>query len=734
MTSGNENPRSDEDIDQYRRRLLSALGAAGATGLAGCGGGDGTATPGDGGSDGGDGGSDGGDGGSDGSDGGSDGGDGGSDGGDGESTETEGDVEQFPDRRYVTFETELESDRLRFNKYYHRTQMPRFAYPFMYAKKAIMDQETADRIPHVVTDWEIVDDTEITFQFRDDTAWAVGNPDDPNDINGTPVKPSDWGYSLRIARWNGLSPDEIREENPNGEPLSAFNAITSVEFDDEAGTLTAYSEPGWFDLFSESAQLSAFNLSHPNNQSIGESLSTMAQDMKPIHDQVQELEWSQPEGTPDTSNPSTRTELIQAETDRLRQRGEDEIQDPQNIPCSGPFVLVDVREDQVILEKNPEYWLSDQVNWGTVQVNIIPNSQAQTQALTNGVLDGVNGRVLRPNPSTIDNLPEKYRRVNHTGGRQYGLTMNAQSNEYLGDPRVRQAFNFAINKPQIAEIRNRYANEKVPYPAGLLNPTQRGYVADAGLVDSFIRYDQDMDRGSALMEEAGFSQENGTWITPDGDPFELTLLTGGESVQVESTVIAMLNEFGVNLSLQRVDSTVADQRMGDGDFDLAMYSWFGTHEGMWFRMVQQSDRRHRFGSPWSDEFVQEFADSYDNVENVEYDWTMNLEGATPEQQKEFTIEAPPVGEPDGELQEYPVWFYDTQLGQNLDEETRAEYQQALCWVFNYYLPIAPFVQSFEMAFHGTNNWSVPEDRSEWQMNLPVFQLVQQGKIQATSGN
>ncbi|MFC7196387.1 ABC transporter substrate-binding protein [Halosimplex aquaticum] len=497
------------------------------------------------------------------------------------------------------------------------------------------------------------------------------------------------------------------------------------------------SEPGWFDIFSETAQIDMLSLSHPNNQSLGESLATMAQDIKPIHDKAKKLEWAQPEGTAtaNSGDPSYRTGLIQGELDKLRQRGEGEIQKPKNIPCSGPFVLQEVREDQVILKKNPEYFLSDQINWNTVQVNIIPNQQSQVQALQNSILDGVNGRVLKPNPSTIDNMPEEFRRVNHTGGGQYGLSMNAQANEYLGDPLVRQAFNFAINKKQIAQVRNRYSNEKLPYPAGLLDPVQRSYVKDAGMVGAFTRYDQNKSKGAALMKEAGFTKENGSWITPDGDPFELTLLTGGSTVQVESTVIAFLNDFGVNVSLQKVDSTVADQRKGDGDFELTMYEWpFASTAGMWFRMVQQSDRRHRFGSLWSDEYVKKFANKYDNVQNKEYDWTMNLEGATPEQQKEFTLKAPPVGKPDGELKEYPVWFYDTQLGQNLDEETRAKYQRRLCWVFNYQLPIAPFVQSFEMAFQDTANWTAPEDESEWQMNLPVFQLIQQGKIQATSGN
>jgi peptide/nickel transport system substrate-binding protein len=253
-------------------------------------------------------------------------------------------------------------------------------------------------------------------------------------------------------------------------------------------------------------------------------------------------------------------------------------------------------------------------------------------------------------------------------------------------------------------------------------------------MDSFTRYDNNMEEANARMEEAGFSKDGTTWVDSEGEPIELTLLTGSSTVQVESTVIAFLNQFGINTSLQKVDSTVADQRMGDGDFELSMYGWFASHAGLWFRAVQQSDRRHRFGSWWSDEFVEEFANQYDNVENVEYDWTNNLEGATPEQQKEFTLPAPPVGEPDGELQEYPVWFYDTQLGQNLDEETRRQYQTRLCWVFNYYLPIAPFVQSFEMAFQDTANWSAPEDSSQWQKNLPLFQLIQQGQIQATSGN
>ncbi|MFC7196388.1 hypothetical protein ACFQL4_20010 [Halosimplex aquaticum] len=127
-------------------------------------------------------------------------------------------MEQFPDRNYVTFEGELSSDRLRFNKYYHRSQMPRFVYPFMYAKKTMMHQETAERIPHIVKNWEIVDETEIKVQFRDDSAWAVANPDDPNDINGTPVKPSDWGYSSGWRAGTTSRPTRSAIRTPTANP------------------------------------------------------------------------------------------------------------------------------------------------------------------------------------------------------------------------------------------------------------------------------------------------------------------------------------------------------------------------------------------------------------------------------------------------------------------------------------------------------------------------------------
>ena len=96
----------------------------------------------------------------------------------------------------------------------------------------------------------------------------------------------------------------------------------------------------------------------------------------------------------------------------------------------------------------------------------------------------------------------------------------------------------------------------------------------------YNQYNYNVEKANQLMKDAGFTKEGGTWRTPDGNPTSLNLLTGGETVQVESVIISQLKDFGIDVSLKKQGETTVSNRIDQGDFQLTLQSWPTNPQGL----------------------------------------------------------------------------------------------------------------------------------------------------------
>ena len=117
---------------------------------------------------------------------------------------------------------------------------------------------------------------------------------------------------------------------------------------------------------------------------------------------------------------------------------------------TGPFRFVEYRPgDQLVLERNPDYFLPGVPKLDRVIIRIIPEFTTSVAALESGAVDAV----FDLPPEQVDKLKQStVARVEEVqAGRWQGITWNCEMKPF-DDPRVRRAFNKMIDKPAITEI------------------------------------------------------------------------------------------------------------------------------------------------------------------------------------------------------------------------------------------------------------------------------------------
>src|SRR5271168_3312874 len=117
---------------------------------------------------------------------------------------------------------------------------------------------------------------------------------------------------------------------------------------------------------------------------------------------------------------------------------------------TGPFRFVEYRPgDQLVMERNPDYFVPGVPRLERVIIRIIPEFTTAVAALESGAVDGV----FDFPPEQMEQLAKSS--VAHVeevqAGRWQGIIWNCEMKPF-DDPRVRRAFNKLIDKPAITEI------------------------------------------------------------------------------------------------------------------------------------------------------------------------------------------------------------------------------------------------------------------------------------------
>jgi peptide/nickel transport system substrate-binding protein len=216
---------------------------------------------------------------------------------------------------------------------------------------------------------------------------------------------------------------------------------------------------------------------------------------------------------------------------------------------AGPYVLDadrTVPNDHYVYTPNPEYWNPDDIRWDEVTIKVMPNPNTALSALETGQVDIIQGDF-----TTVERAEGAGLKIESTPLVFAGLAFADRSGELmepLGDVRVRQAINFAVDREEItAAILGEYgiASEQV------VPPGWEGFNEEEF-------YSFDPERARDLLDQAGY-----------GDGFELPVVTTPFASQ-ELVVQAMadqLDEVGIDLALtSETDTARYVEQLSSGRF------------------------------------------------------------------------------------------------------------------------------------------------------------------------
>ena len=215
----------------------------------------------------------------------------------------------------------------------------------------------------------------------------------------------------------------------------------------------------------------------------------------------------------------------------------DAIADPASLDTTtvgaGPYMLdpdETVANDHYTFVQNPNYWDPERQHWEKVTVRVIANASSTIQALQAGQVQAALG-----DATTIPAAEKAGITVLAPPQALTGINLADRSGEVsepLGDVRVRQALNMAVDRATIA---------KALYGSEDLQLSQYSLEGQAGFTEELAEaYPYDPEAAKELLAEAGY---------PDG--FTLPVLTTSIAGldKITEAVAGQLAEVGVTLEI-----------------------------------------------------------------------------------------------------------------------------------------------------------------------------------------
>ena len=229
--------------------------------------------------------------------------------------------------------------------------------------------------------------------------------------------------------------------------------------------------------------------------------------------------------------------------------------------CAGPFRFVErVAQDRIVLERFPEYWNKAAIHFDKIIYTPIPDSTVRLANLRSGQLDFIERLAASDVPQVKKDARLRISKITEIG--YQGITINvgksdlAQKNPLGRDPRVREAFELALDRDGIVQVvmdgeadpgnqwvaqTNPYYAKNVPIPA------------------------RNLARAKELLKEAGVPNPSFTLMTP----------TTADAQRIAQVVQAMAREAGFDVKILSTEFATSLDLADKGQFDAYVLAWSG---------------------------------------------------------------------------------------------------------------------------------------------------------------
>jgi peptide/nickel transport system substrate-binding protein len=264
----------------------------------------------------------------------------------------------------------------------------------------------------------------------------------------------------------------------------------------------------------------------------------------------------------------------------------------QNPIGTGAFMFVErTAGDRIVYEANPNYWREGVPNVARVIYRIIPDSSTRLAAIQTGEVHIVN-RLSAEEAATLEGN-DTLQLISYPTDRVYYLAFKNIGNGVgtpLEDVRVRQALNYAINRPGIVNVLFSGAANQIS-----------GFVVEGtlGYDESIEPYPYDVEQAQALLAEAGYA-----------DGFEISMGCPTDAyLNINEVCLAIqrdLGAVGIDVALEfRTSSSYWSEAQYGNVGPMYVDSW-SSDLGEALNRLQGALRPGEFYAGWEDDTMTAF--------------------------------------------------------------------------------------------------------------------------------
>lgn len=346
---------------------------------------------------------------------------------------------------------------------------------------------------------------------------------------------------------SSLDPANMEQStSPFAQP--AYDALIRVELD---GTLSPGLATEWgfvddqnrvFEItvrddvtFSDGAQLDAdaviANFEHLDTGRSNVATLVNGGAYEKVDDDTVRITW-------DTPHPLAPQALTQTWVAGMMVSPEALADDPEGLATTtagaGPYALdatQTVAGSRYVYEARDDYWDADRQHWDEIVIQVMENPEQRLNALQAGEIDYAVGDLATAGSAESAGLD-----VLFAPTIAYGLSLLDRDGELgspLGDVRVRQAINYALDREGISDAllgEYGFPTEQV------MVPSEPGYVES---LEQHYPFDQ--ERARELLAEAGY---------PDGFTLPVIASTSATAATLAQVYVEQLSQVGITLELE----------------------------------------------------------------------------------------------------------------------------------------------------------------------------------------
>ena len=253
---------------------------------------------------------------------------------------------------------------------------------------------------------------------------------------------------------------------------------------------------------------------------------------------------------------------------------------------TGPLKVVDYKEDQyAVYEPNP-YWYERfglKPKFTRFIVKIIKDEDTRVMALRSGEVNAISdyshgGSDYTPRNQLGVLKKEGYKVFKRYEPLTWVIAFNYKK-EPFSDVKLRKAVDLAVNRDEVVKI---FDNQVLP--AKML------FIEDApGIKEAKAQgvvYEYKPDEAKRIVEENDYKGLEVTMIVDKAQ---------GDQILVSQLIQQQLNDVGLNVNLEILESGAYKQKRDSGDYDLRLYYIGGTDRRFYMRMYW----RFYPGNKWS---------------------------------------------------------------------------------------------------------------------------------------